>query len=428
MDHHDDEILDMATAHSYPMEEEQESSSYVPSSSTDQLERYGRWLCSIPRDDVLVLRETPEYQDFLRAFERLGDAHRRVISMNRSSLSMDESAHPRSNSSSHNNNSNSINGSQHHHNYIPHRFDPPDVPSFFTNTFLQNAADDVVLRIFEFLECHSLIRMALTCSRFRQLSYRSATQRTYEVAISRQLNSVMQLLRATEQIEGVGIGLHDRHVRVPVLLLGRRVLVSDSGDPEMNGIYFCTGTNGNGFVFTKPRVPERRVHRIESRQSSTYPTQMVSTTRVDVREGQEGGGRGGLAIAAAAAPLEIPARDANRMGVGAVGGPMAVDQSPSSRFESEVAQPGQLLRCIIAKRFSNEVRKYIACTRGLHEYLSKAYSLLLAILTEQPSRLFYGTLARKWKRVNWKDPVVARLRMVQWHLEKSHKSFPFGLN
>ena len=33
-----------------------------------------------------------------------------------------------------------------------------------------------------------------------------------------------------------------------------------------------------------------------------------------------------------------------------------IGEDPAARFESEVAQPGQLLRCIIAKRFSNEVR------------------------------------------------------------------------
>ena len=40
---------------------------------------------------------------------------------------------------------------------------------------------------------------------------------------------------------------------------GRRIKVSGAGDPEFNGIYFCTGCNGNGFLFTKPRTPERRV-------------------------------------------------------------------------------------------------------------------------------------------------------------------------
>ena len=214
-----------------------------PSPPANSLERCGSWLSSIPRDDVIDLRETQEYRDFLRAFERLGQAHRRVISTNRA------------------NNPSSV----------------LDLPSYnllnrdihamleqfcsISNNFLQHTTDDVILRIFEFLECQSLIQMCLTCSRFRQLAHRSATQRTIDVASTRQLQSVMQLLRAKEQIDGVGTGIHDNHVRVPILLLSRRILITNAGDPEYNGVYFCTGSNGNGFIFTKPRFPERRAHR-----------------------------------------------------------------------------------------------------------------------------------------------------------------------
>lgn len=321
---YDDEVLDTETEHSHRMEEASIEPTYVTTASpVDQLERYGRWLSSIPRDDIIVLRETPEYHDFLRAFERLGDAHRRVISMNRSTVSMDEGNQPPG--------------------QVPRSFVAPDPFFSFTNNFMQHlTADDVILRVFEFLECHSLIRMALTCSRFRQLAYRSATQRTYDVANSRQLNSVMQLLRAKEQIDGVGNGMNDSHVRVPILLLSRRVLVTNSGDPEMNGVYFCTGSNGNGFVFTKPRFPEQRVQR--NSVASTDPDssqEQAMQAPMQLRREQEARiphARGG---------------DAN-MGV-AAGGPLPIDQVPDSRFESEVAQPGQLLRCSIAKRFSNEV-------------------------------------------------------------------------
>lgn len=199
-------------SHSHPIGSLPRSTSAV-NSHADQLERCGTWLSSIPRDDVSVLRGTQEYSDFLRAFERLGQAHRRVISSNRNL--------------------------------------PEVAPSYWSisNNFLQYlTADDVILRIFEFLECKSLIRMAFACSRFRQLAYKSATQRTCDVMSTRKLQNVMQLLRAKEQIEGVGIGIDDNHVRVPILLLNRRLLVADAGDPEYNGIYFCTGCNGNGFV------------------------------------------------------------------------------------------------------------------------------------------------------------------------------------
>lgn len=322
MSHYDD--LEIDTDHSRQMDDASlEPNNYAAVSPVDQLERYGRWLSSIPRDDIIVLRETPEYQDFLRSFERLGDAHRRVISMNRSAMSMDESSH-------------------HVVGHVPRSFVPPDLFSSFTNNFMQHlTADDVILRVFEFLECHSLIRMALTCSRFRQLAYRSATQRTYDVANSRQLNSVMQLLRAKEQIDGVGNGMNDSHVRVPILLLSRRVLVTNAGDPELNGVYFCTGSNGNGFLFTKPKYPEQRLQRTNELTEASQVSHGTFAPMERRRDGEQG-----------VVPPPVIA-DAN-MGAVMVG-PEPIDQGPSALFESEVAQPGQLLRCFIAKRFSNEV-------------------------------------------------------------------------
>lgn len=220
-----------------------------------------------------------------------------------------------------------------------HSFVAPD--PFSTNNFLQHVtADDVILRVFEFLECHSLIRKALTSSRFQQLAYRSATQRTYNVANSRQLNSVMELLRAKEQIDGIGTGMHDSHVRVPILLLNRRVLVTNAGDPEINGIYFCTGSNGNGFVFTKPQLPEQRVRRRNEPILSNELPIIVREWRVQRANQQDE-----LVNASHHQAMNVEV---------APGEPIPIDQGPTGRFESEVAQPGQLLRCIIAKRFSNE--------------------------------------------------------------------------
>ena len=326
MSYYDGQVLEIDTEHSRRLLDDVSlEPKCVASSPVDELERYGRWLSSIPRDDIIVLRETPEYQDFLGAFERLGDAHRRVISINRNPVPMDESSHPIG-----------------HDVSTAGSYAPTDPYSSFTNNFMQNlTADDVILRVFEFLECQSLIRMALTCSRFRQLAYRSATQRTYDVANSRQLNSVMQLLRAKEQIDGVGSGMNDSHVRVPILLLSRRILVTNAGDPEVNGIYFCTGSNGNGFVFTKPRFPEQRVRRINNAlgEASTVPP--VAAAQM---EHQHQGEQGVMLAVNGDANMAI-----------AMAGPEPIDRGPSGLFESEVAQPGQLLRCFIAKRFSNEV-------------------------------------------------------------------------
>jgi len=153
-------------------------------------------------------------------------------------------------------------------------------------SFLQHfAVDDVLLRIFEFVECSSLVRTGATCHRFRELSTRSAEQRASRLHVDgRLLRNAMRMLRAQEQIDGVGPreGGFGPFVPIPMLGLPRRVRVSGAGDPEYDGIYFCTGCNGNGFLFTKPRWPGRGV----AAAAST-----TTATGGDERDG--GGGRGG---------------------------------------------------------------------------------------------------------------------------------------
>ena len=210
-------------------------------------------------------------------------------------------------------------------------------PDYFSKNFLQHlTSDDVILRVFEFLESHSLIRVALTCARFRQLAYRSATQRTYDVAVSRQLNSVMQLLRAKEQIDGEATDINEHHVRVPILLLQKRVIVSNAGDPEYNGVYFCTGSNGNGFVFTKPRQPEQRMPRRRARTLGEGQSAAATVSAAFPFAEQD------VAIQQPRGDVQLGAR---------VGAPTIAN--PSS--PTEATRPGDRLRCIIAKRFSNEV-------------------------------------------------------------------------
>ena len=264
------------------------SQSMPSAPSQEQMEQCGRWLLSIPRQDVGALQQTQEYNDFIHAFERLTSIHRNHISRNQNVMSIE--GEEEASADVYNDNAAMLPHMERHHQQ------QQDDENF---SFLQHMADDdIIIRTFEFLECQSLVKASRTCSRFRELAHRSAGQRTYDVAQARQLNSVMMLLRAKEQIDGVGTDITDRHVRVPVLLLGRRVHVTNAGDPDYNGIYFCTGTNGNGFIFTKPRFPERRIIRTQGGQ-------------VRVRESIEN-----------------------------------VDQR--GRLESEVAQSGQLLRCIIA--------------------------------------------------------------------------------
>jgi hypothetical protein len=238
-----------------------------------QLERCSRWLASIPTEEARAMQHTREYRDFMTSFDMLEQAHRHVLALN----------------------------AENHND-----FNIEDLGRRANLSFLQHmAADDVIMRVFEFLECHSLVGATMTCCRFRDLAQRSARQRTHSISHERQLTNVMQMLRAKEQIDGIGTSnsLQCPPVRVPTLLLSRRVLVTNCGDPEFNGVFYCTTGNGNGFVFTKPRFPEQRV---------------VRTNR---------------------SRLILPNTE------------VFLD----SRLESEVTQPGQLLRCMIAKRFSNEV-------------------------------------------------------------------------
>ncbi|VEU41218.1 unnamed protein product [Pseudo-nitzschia multistriata] len=286
----------------------------------DQLERCGKWLASIPRDDITVLRHTIEFQEFLASFERLGQAHIRVVVNNQSPNAVGTTqispAGPRAFGAHHpaeankkpsglgnapidaphNQHAEEGNGSAKpnrkrsaaHATAVdagnPRRSnesnddddvsmkDPPDgaatrggagglhgnATPTSGNNFLR-FTDDVLLRIFEFLRCRCLIQASRTCSRFHQLAGRSAFQRSSDVLQTRQLGSVMQLLRAREQIHytdedaaASGTG-RTFHVPVPLLLPSRRVRVANAGDPEYNGVYYCTECSCNGFVFTKPR-------------------------------------------------------------------------------------------------------------------------------------------------------------------------------
>lgn len=329
----EDEVVDIEEDQSETTDGMSQS---MPSASQDQMERCGRWLLSIPRQDVGALQQTQEYSDFIQAFERLARIHTSDGSQNQNFMSVE--GEEEATGEVYNNNAGA-----------PPAMEGQQDDNF---SFLQIADDDIIVRAFDFLECQSLVKVSRTCARFRELAHKSAGRRTYDVAQARQLNNVMMLLRAKEQIDGIGTDITDRHVRVPVLLLGRRVIITDASDPEYNGIYFCTGSNGNGFIFTKPRFPERRIVRTQGGQ-------------VRIRESIE---------------------NADQRG----------------RLESEVAQSGQLLRCIIAKRFSNEV------SQQLLAYEVCCFVLPLAVFSLTPhlccfdasfsitfTRQYCGTLVKK---------------------------------
>lgn len=204
----------------------------------------GEWLLSFSDQDRDLLRHTREFRDFTDAACRLEQAKQIVKNWNVNediAKAKDRSVESK-------------------------------------RSFLQYLlSDEALLCVFDFLESHSLVHASATCTRLRDLSYQNARSRCTEIERERQLTNVMQLLRAKEQIEGLGSqsDLYREEgtlvepaslstVRIPTLLLSRRVEVSRAGDPDYNGVYFCTGCNGNGYVFTKPRYPSRRVPTTES--------------------------------------------------------------------------------------------------------------------------------------------------------------------
>ena len=194
------------------------STSNGTSMNSASLMELGQWLLSISAAEDQHLQETPAYRDVVRAIHNL---QRR---------------------------------------YLQQRLEQ-DVGHYSITSngrcFLQReAAEEILDFILNFLEARSLACLAATCARFRILVPRHATQRAQAQQQQdqeiRQLSNPIQLVRVYEQIRGL-FPFHP-HVRLPVLLLHRPILLTDCGDEEYNGVYFCTRINGNGFVFTKPRT------------------------------------------------------------------------------------------------------------------------------------------------------------------------------
>jgi len=318
--------------------------------TTDQLERCGKWLATIPRDDITILRQTVEFQEFLRAVERLGHAHLRVSVNNQATVATameTKEEQPKSQLLAIHTNDNGT-AKQEAMTILPNETNKKSDSTSSNKTITQcdvcnsynsnrkintthdafasnflRFTDDILLRVLEFLQCRSLIQTSLTCSRLHQLVTTSATRRTYDIASARQLGNVMQLLRAKEQMyyvdfdgddqRGEGAtGLTDANnadddddaivdatderfaragvrsigfsVPVPFLLLGRRLLVTKAGDLEYNGVYYCTGCDDNGFVFTKPRFSSHQTtsqhhvpgpHQLERMVQSGLPLRCI---------------------------------------------------------------------------------------------------------------------------------------------------------
>ena len=197
----------------------------------------------------------------------------------------------------------------------------------------------------------------ITCRRWYHLTKQYATYRTSQqtywdpsvhphhsrvmIRHRRQLSSPLELLQAYENVLGIphepqqqptttGTVLRPKpqyqaHVLIPILLPSHQPLrVTDCGDEDYNGIYYCTGCNGNGYIFTKPRPTT----------TSTTPT-----TRRTIRTGSD--------------------RNTNRHSHHSTTRHY-LDMADSDDIEIH----GQPLRCIIARRFSNEVRNMTSLVYG----------------------------------------------------------------
>jgi len=343
-------------------------------SNNDQLERCGRWLASIPRDDVAELRNTVEFRDFLRAFENLGRAHLGVVAASSNqnqameepedlAIGVPNEKRKRRNNEISCNNCNENGDSRskdtpegteengdidashcHHgsrHNGLSYTTTTTGISSTINSNgnHLLRFTDDILLRILEFLKCRCMIQTSLTCSRFRQLVSQSAIQRTHTFAKTRQLGNVLQLLRAREQIYHINDAASENcSVPVPLLLPGRRVLVTNAGDPDYNGVYHCTDCNGNGFVFTKPRYSCNQ--QTDSIQQAQPERMVLDNEGQQANNTNNNDNNNNNNVIQRAGPLPLANHNEEE--------PRTPRRSREESSRSELS-----LRCVIAKAYSN---------------------------------------------------------------------------
>ena len=394
------------------------------------LEQCGQWLLSISREDVAVLQlaATAEFQEFISSFNQLEQAHRQVISLSPSSSSSPPSPQPpppppaaAASSTSEFPASVVSQNARSSYTVTPtetsnrHCLDVISLSSSsssasssssyggggggaggwgcqdsFVDNFVHKfvrAEDDMLLRIFECLDSTSLIRVSRVSRRFNQLALQSAKQQTLKLTTERQLNNVMQLLRVQEQLNGLDWsgGSDTTVVPVPILLPQRRIVVSGSGDPEFDGVYYCSSSTTNGFQFTKSRYAARRLAtlsgvRNNERQGHTMQQQQQQQNDDDQNEQEDaigGNPRRDRALAQvpripAPPPPPLPQQNVNEHVV-------MVDQpNQQHELEAEAEEEPLLasenhnrrpaahatrgpLRCIIQKKFSNQELYWYMC-------------------------------------------------------------------
>ena len=127
--------------------------------------------------------------------------------------------------------------------------DSPDFLKCTHSTILQ-LSDEIIARIFGFLDVHTLTRVTRTSKRMKTIVDNSIQDRMPRNELTRRLAMNLENLRAEEQRKSI-LAPPNFTVRMPALLLPKRVWVTGCGSADANGIYYCTGVNGNGYVFTK---------------------------------------------------------------------------------------------------------------------------------------------------------------------------------
>jgi hypothetical protein len=272
-------------------------------------------------------------------------------------------------------------------------------------SFLQDqASDDELLRVCAFLECRDLVRLSATCARLCRLVQVSAADQvhgrrhddivTASSSSGRQSRSVsLQYLRILEQLQGIAPN-DPVTVPIPVLLLPLRILVQDCGDDDYNGIYFCTGINGNGYVFSKPyrtfELPPPLSERdaMEGTTTASHNNYRVPqslalrSTNCSIQTGQH------------RKPNLLPPWLEEMDDTGLPMGSALGRAGPCGN----AAAAQRRLRCILAKNFSNEVREREWSgvvvqfpSRGPHH--SVGCRLLCPFLFNGDVTCFYATLS-----------------------------------
>ena len=190
----------------------------IPGSSSSSkdlpFQRWSQWLGSISEHDAELLQLQPEYEEFLTVMRRLEQTHITML--------------------------NSVGTS------------PTTTGAVWMTCppvfLLQHS---LLLRIYDFLECRDLVHSSVVCRRMYRLSHETARIRSRHTT-ARTLPTDLQQVRLHEQWHGRACTREYAVVPRPFLLLPKRVLVTQCGDPDLNGVYLCTAACGNGFCFTQP--------------------------------------------------------------------------------------------------------------------------------------------------------------------------------